>query len=55
MDWDKVKADLERLSEAQLRLLLEVAFRELSEDRQEFLVKLASQMKKVNEGKKPGS
>ena len=48
MDEDKVKAELEELSEAQLRLLIELAFRELSEDRQELLVKLASQMKRVN-------
>ena len=48
MNWDKVKAELEGLSEAQLRLLIEMSFRELSEDRQEFLVKLASQMKEVN-------
>ena len=48
VNWDKVKAELEGLSEAQLRLLIEMSFRELSEDRQEFLVKLASQMKEVN-------
>ncbi|MBA7470262.1 hypothetical protein ES705_16579 [subsurface metagenome] len=54
MDWDEAKAKLEGLSEAQLRLLIELAFRELPEDRQEFLVKLASQMKRVNKQDKKG-
>ena len=49
MDWDKVKAEVAGLSEEQLKLLLQVAFRELPEDRQDFLVKLAGQMKRVNE------
>ena len=49
MDLAKIKAELDGLSEAQLRLLVEVAFTELAEDRQEYLVRLAGQMKRVDE------
>ncbi len=49
MDFNELQSKLEGLSAAQLKLIFQVAWGELSEDRQEFLVKLASQMKKVNE------
>ncbi|MBA7475771.1 hypothetical protein ES707_11144 [subsurface metagenome] len=52
MDLAKVRAKLEGLSEAQLRMLVELAFGWLPEDRQEILLKLADQMKRVNEGDK---
>ena len=50
MDLAKVRAELEGLSEAQLRMLVELTFGWLSKDRQEILVKLAGQMKRGNEG-----
>jgi len=52
MDWDKVRAELEELSKAQLRILIELAFGWLPLDRQDLLVKLVGQMKRVNKGDK---
>lgn len=49
MDWDKFRAELEELSKAQLRMLLELAFGWLPLDKQNLLVRLAGQMKSVND------
>ena len=49
MDFKEFQAKLEGLSEAQLRLILEVAWGELSVEKKELLVRLVEAMKKVND------
>ena len=49
MDFEQLRAKLEGLSEAQLRLILEVAWGELSVEKKELLVRLVEAMKKVND------
>ncbi|MBA7578941.1 hypothetical protein ES708_20807 [subsurface metagenome] len=54
MGWDKVKAELEGLSEAQLKLILKMAWRSLPEEQKELLVRLVAQMRHVNDEDKKG-
>ncbi|MBA7622491.1 hypothetical protein ES703_29868 [subsurface metagenome] len=50
MDFNELQDKLGGLSEAQLKLLLQVAVGELPADKQELVVKLADAMVKVNKG-----
>ena len=52
MGFEKLRAKLEGLSEVELKLILEVAWGELSVEKKELLVRLVEAMKKVNEMKK---
>ncbi|MBA7571367.1 hypothetical protein ES708_13129 [subsurface metagenome] len=54
MDWDEAKVKLEGLSEAQLELLIQLTFGWLPEVRQDLMVRLAGQMRRVNEQTKKG-
>ncbi len=54
MDWDQAKTELEGLSEAQLKMILQLAYGWLPEDRRDLLVELGGQMKRVNEQDKKG-
>ncbi len=50
MNWDKLKADLKELSNAQLELVVEVSLNRLSGDDREFILRLIEKMQKVNIG-----
>ena len=47
MDFEELRAKLEGLSEAQLKLILQVVWEELSPEKKELLVRLAEAMVKV--------
>ncbi|NVM23497.1 MAG: hypothetical protein HWN68_17160 [Desulfobacterales bacterium] len=48
MNLVRVRAELEGLSEAQLRMLVVLSFKRLPENRRNLLLKLADQMRLVN-------
>ena len=50
MDWDKLKADLKELNNAQLELVVEVSLRRLSGDDRKFILMLIEKMRKVDIG-----
>ncbi|MBA7537708.1 hypothetical protein ES705_29977 [subsurface metagenome] len=54
MAWDEVEAELEGLSEAQLKLLLRLVVSWLSEAQEELLLRLVGQIRLVNEEDKRG-
>ncbi|GAI76039.1 unnamed protein product [marine sediment metagenome] len=50
MDFNELQAKLEGLSEAQLKVILQVAWGELSAEKQKLVVRLAEAMAKVSKG-----
>ncbi len=54
MDFNELQSKLEGLSEAQLKLILQLTYGWLPEDKRDLLVKLTGEMKRVNELDKKG-
>ena len=50
MDFNELQSKLGGLSEAQLKLMLQVVWGELSAEKQELVVRLADSMAKVKKG-----